>query len=108
MDITPIISAFIAILGVLLTSLFVPWLKRKLSAERYNQLQTWIHTFVLAAEQLYGAGNGRAKLEYVGNMLRAKGIEVDIDDVEDEIRAMIEAAVRELGDKEIKESDNAA
>jgi hypothetical protein len=41
-------------------------------------------------------------------MLRAKGIEVDIDDVEDEIRAMIEAAVRELGDKEIKESDNAA
>jgi len=108
MDITPIISAFIAILGVLLTSLFVPWLKRRLSAERYNQLQTWVRTFVLAAEQIYGAGNGRAKLEYVGNMLRAKGIEVDIDDVEDEIRAMIEAAVRELGDKEIKESDNAA
>ncbi len=108
MDITPIISAFIAILGVLLTSLFVPWLKRKLSAERYNQLQAWVRTFVLAAEQIYGAGKGDEKLRYVADLLRQKGIEVDVDNLTDEVRAMIEAAVRELGDKEIKESDNAA
>lgn len=103
MDITPIISAFIAIFGVLLTSLFIPWLKRKLSAERYNQMQTWVRTFVLAAEQVYGAGNGREKLRYVGEMLRAKGIDVDIDNLEDEVRAMIEAAVRELGEAEVKQ-----
>lgn len=69
MDITPIISAFIAIFGVLLTSLFVPWLKRKLSAERYNQLQTWVRTFVLAAEQIYGAGKGDEKLRYVADQI---------------------------------------
>ncbi len=107
-DITPIINAVIALLGAIIVAWIIPLIKQKVSGDKYKKLQTWIQTFVLAAEQLYGAGNGRAKLEYVGNMLRAKGIEVDIDDVEDEIRAMIEAAVRELGDKEIKESDNAA
>lgn len=101
-DITPIISAFIAILGVLITSLFIPWLKRKITAERYNQMQTWVRTFVLAAEQIYGAGKGDEKLRYVADLLRQKGIEVDVDNLTDEVRAMIEAAVRELGEAEIK------
>jgi hypothetical protein len=54
------------------------------------------------AEQIYGAGKGRNKLEYVAAALRAKGYYVDTDSVTDEIRAMIEAAVRELGSAEVK------
>lgn len=41
-----------------------------------------------AAEQLYGAGNGSAKLKYVETELEARGLKVDA--------AAIEAAVREM------------
>jgi uncharacterized protein YajQ (UPF0234 family) len=99
-DITPVVNAFIAIISALIAAVLIPWIKRRFD---YKDLQTWVKVCVLAAEQIYGAGNGRAKLEYVADLLRDKGIEVDIDDITDEIRAMIEAAVRELGDAEKKE-----
>lgn len=38
----------------------------------------------------------------MADLLRQKGIEVDVDNLTDEVRAMIEAAVRELGEAEIK------
>lgn len=39
----------------------------------------------------------------MADLLRQKGIEVDVDNLTDEVCAMIEAAVRELGDAEKKE-----
>lgn len=41
-----------------------------------------------AAEQIYGAGKGSTKYEYVEDELKARGLEVDA--------AAIEAAVREM------------
>lgn len=102
MDITPIISMLIALIGLMITSILIPWVKRKITAEKYSQIAGWVNIAVLAAEQLYGAGRGDEKLAYVAALLHEKGIEFDPENLKDEIRAMIEAAVRTLGDDEIK------
>ena len=43
---------------------------------------------MFAAEQMFGAGNGKEKLMYAKGRLAEKGFKIDIDE--------IEAAVREL------------
>lgn len=47
-----------------------------------------VKILVYAAEQLYGAGKGDVKLQYVEDELESRGLKVDI--------AAIEAAVREM------------
>ena len=96
MDITTIVTAIITLLGAVLTAFVVPLLKNKLSADKLAALSNTITTLVQAAEQLYGTGTGQQKLDYVVSMLAAKGIAVDMDNVADSTRAMIEAAVLQL------------
>lgn len=45
-----------------------------------------------AAEQAYGPGHGKEKLEYVAGKLRGKGFAVDIDQIEAVVRMMNEGA----------------
>lgn len=97
MDITSIATTVIAIIGVVLTTFVVPWIKTKWSADKLSALSKTITTLVQAAEQIYGAGTGQKKLDYVVAALAAKGITVDMDNVADSTRAMIEAAVLQLG-----------
>ena len=47
-----------------------------------------IRILVFAAEQIYGAGKGSTKYQYVEDELKARGLEIDA--------AAIEAAVREM------------
>ena len=47
-----------------------------------------VRVLVYAAEQIYGAGKGSVKLEYVCDELEARGLKVDL--------SAIEAAVREM------------
>ena len=47
-------------------------------------------------------GVAMKKLAYVAALLHEKGIVFDPENLKDEIRAMIEAAVRTLGDDEVK------
>lgn len=102
MDITPYLQLLLTLIGLLMTGVLIPWIKTKIDAGRLAKIAKYVDIFVLAAEQIYGAGNGRNKLEYVAAALRAKGYYVDTDSITDEVRAMIEAAVRELGGAEIK------
>lgn len=87
-DLTPIVQVVIALLAAIITAKVVPWLKAKLNAEQYATLTAVTKTLVYAAEQLFGAGKGDAKIDYVVRQLSAKGYAVD--------RAAIEAQVREL------------
>lgn len=86
-DLTPIIQAVIALIAALITSKLIPWIKAKTTNEQQAMLRATVKTLVFAAEQIYGAGNGEAKLEYVAEMLREKGFEYD--------RIEVEAAVKE-------------
>lgn len=91
-DLTDIIGALIALMSMLITSFVIPYIKEKLSAEKYEKLKTFVRVAVAAAEQIYGSGMGQQKKEYVISLLLSKGIVVDVD----EITAMIESEVYKL------------
>lgn len=86
-DLTPIIQAIIALLAAVVTYKLIPWIKAKTTNEQQALLSATVKTLVFAAEQLYGAGNGDEKLDYVVKQLETKGFTAD--------RAVIEAAVKE-------------
>ena len=86
-DLTDIIQAIIALLAALVTYKLVPWIKNRTTAEQQALLSATTKTLVYAAEQLYGAGRGAEKLDYVAAELEKRGFTAD--------RAAIEAAVAE-------------
>lgn len=86
-DLTPILQAVIALLAALVTYRLIPWIRANTTLRQQAFIQVTVQTLVYAAEQLYGAGNGSKKLEYVKEQLAKKGFDVD--------RAEIEAAVYE-------------
>lgn len=97
-DFTPIIEILIALISAIITSFIIPILKQRLSAEKYENLKTWVGIAVKAAEQLYGSKTGKQKKEYVVSFLLSKGIVFDVDDV----TALIESEVYKLtGEKTV-------
>lgn len=92
-DITPIIEAVFALIGVVITVIVIPYIKSKTTAAEQQEINAWVKIAVAAAEQIYkGSGRGDEKKQYVLNWLKEHGITVD----EQAIDAMIEAAVYEL------------
>lgn len=91
-DYTELIQALIALVSVLITTFLIPLLKKKLSAEKLEELKKWVGIAVNAAEQLYGSKTGQQKKDYVVSFLLSKGIKFDVD----EVTAMIEAEVYKL------------
>lgn len=86
-DLTPIIQAIIALLAAIVTYKLIPWIKAKTTVEQQVMLSATARTLVFAAEQIYGAGRGPEKLDYVISELKKQGFTAD--------RALVEAAVRE-------------
>ena len=86
-DLTPIFEVILALLAALVTYKLIPWIKARTTAEQQSLLAATVRTLVYAAEQLYGAGKGAEKLDYVIKELEARGFTAD--------RAAIEAAVKE-------------
>lgn len=95
-DLTALVQAVIALIGALISAFVIPWLKRKISAEKLAEVSTWVEIAIEAAEQLYeGSGRGAEKKEYVIQFLQQKGYTVDMAAIEN----MIEAAVYNLPPK---------
>lgn len=86
-DITPIVQAIIALVAALITAKLVPWIKARTTVEQQALLRATIKTLVFAAEQLYGAGEGEQKLDYVIKQLEDRGFTAN--------RAEIEAVIKE-------------
>ena len=86
-NLTPIIQVLIALLAAIITYRVIPWIQANTTIKQQALIRATVQTLVFAAEQLYGAGNGSKKLEYVKEQLAAKGFDID--------RAEIEAAVYE-------------
>lgn len=93
LDITPILEAALTLLAVMITSIVVPYIKSKTTAQQQAEINAWVKIAVSAAEQIYaGSGRGAEKKAYVLDWLRAHGITVD----ESKLDALIESAVYEL------------
>ena len=92
-DLTPVVNALITLLGLLLTTFLIPWIKLKVSTEKLEQVKKWTAVGVKAAEMIYKESSmGEAKKNYVRKFLESKGYKLDIDTVD----ALIEATVREM------------
>lgn len=92
-DLTEIIVTLIGLVATVLATFLIPYLKQKMSAEKFNEMQMWVSIAVKAAEMLYtGAGRGEEKKTYVTEFLNSKGYTIDAASIEN----MIEAAVLEM------------
>lgn len=92
-DLTPIIEAVAALIGVVITCILVPFIRSKTTAEQQKEINAWAKIAVSAAEQIFkGSRRGEEKKQYVIAWLKERGFTVD----ENELDALIEAAVYEL------------
>lgn len=86
-DLTAIFQAILALLAAIITYKVIPWIKARTTNEQQSMLKAAVRTLVYAAEQIYGAGKGSEKLDFVVKQLEAQGYTVN--------RVEIEAAVGE-------------
>ncbi len=97
-DLQPVISAAVALMAAIITTVLVPYIKGKLTQQQYDRLLEAVRTAVAAAEQLYPQENsGTDKKLYVRRLLSERGY----DSFKPEIDAMIEAAVSKINGVEV-------
>lgn len=94
-DITKIIvEALVSILAVIITSYLIPWIKSKISAEKYATIQEYCELAVRSAEMLYTEEEWKQKKDYVLSCVTAKLHEIGLELSELEINAIIEGFVQ--------------
>ena len=94
-DVTQVIVALIGLIGVLLSTVIVPLVRSKTTAQNWNNAIFWVKMAVQSAEQIYtGTGMGAKKKEYVEAFLKKNNIELDPSQLD----VAIEAAVKEIKD----------
>ena len=81
-DLTPILEALLGLLAAIITVKVIPWIKAKTTNEQQIKIEAAVRTAVFAAEQIYGAGHGKEKLDYAAEYLHNHGYEVDLDQIE--------------------------
>lgn len=109
-DLTPILQAVIALLAAIITAKLIPWIKSKTTAQQQSALLATVRILVYAAEQLYGAGKGDEKLDYVCNQLRERGYEVNRAEIEATVYAEMKNVLplQALNAQEIRETAGVA
>lgn len=96
-DFTPLLEALIGLAATAITVFLIPWLKARYGNEVLEKARGWVEIGVLAAEKLYGAGNGDAKLAYVTDFLAQHKIKVDIDT----LKALVNAEIKKMEQNKI-------
>ncbi len=92
MDITPIVSAGIALIGAIITTFVVPYIKTKKSAAEIEKLEHIASTAVHAAQQIFDKEQKEEKKQYALAYLEKKGYKLNIDAAS----AIIEAEVHKM------------
>lgn len=96
-DITPIITAVIALISVIITVFLIPYIRTKTTATQQAIIAAIVQTSVYGFEQLIqGDGMGAKRfinvIDDVQEKLKKRGITFNYED----IRLQIEAAVKQL------------
>ncbi len=95
-DLTQIILAVITLIFGLISRYAIPYAKSKLNSDQMDILRTAVKTAVYAADQLYNSDQGKAKKQYVIDLLKEQGYIVDPEQIEPTMDALIESMVKEL------------
>ncbi len=100
-NLTEIIVAFIGLLGVIVTSVLVPFLKSKMSVEQQKKLAQSVKIVVSAVEQLYSNGVivKENKKQIAIKKLKEMGIDTTDDRIYKQVDMLIEAFVSEMNGK---------
>lgn len=89
-DLTPIVNALITLAALLITTFLIPWIKKKVDAEKLTEIQRWATIAVEAAEMIYNSsGMGEVKKKYVADFLASKGYKLDQDAVDKLIESIV-------------------
>ena len=92
-QITQIILALITLVGTIVGTFLVPYLKIKTTKEQRENTYIIIKYAVQASEQIFNkGGQGIEKYDYVVKYIKGLGIKVD----EKDLKVLIESAVKEL------------
>ena len=92
-QITQIILAAFGLVGTLIGTLLVPYIRSKTTAEQRKNVYTIIKFAVQAAEQIFNkGGQGVEKYDYVVKYVKSLGIKIE----EKDLKILIESAVKEL------------
>lgn len=89
-DLTPIIEALVMLAAGLITYKLLPWIKARATTEQLVVVESVTRILVFAAEQIYGAGKGDEKLDYVIKELEKRGFTADRAAIEAVVKANIE------------------
>ena len=87
-DLTPLFQALLAFLASLVTYKLIPWINARTTIQQQEKLRAAVKVAVFAAEQMFGAGNGKEKLMYVKGRLADKGFKIDIDEIEAKVQEL--------------------
>ena len=91
---TPLVNAFVVLLGAVITAFLVPLIKRKLTEAQQKEMARWVEIAVKAAEQIIrGTKVGKERKEWVLAYLRDRGFDLDDEEVAAQVDALIEAFV---------------
>lgn len=97
-DITQIVVAVIGLLGLIITTVLVPWIKSKMTNEQWQMIVNYVYAGVQAAEIIFNAqGQGEAKFEWVADYIEQRCAEHGIKIDGDTIKVVIENAWKEFG-----------
>ena len=97
-DITEIVVAVLGLLGLIVTTVLVPWIKSKMTNEQWQTITSYAVAGVQAAEIIFNVqGQGEAKFEWVADYIEQRCAEHGIKIDADTIKVVIENAWAELG-----------
>ena len=97
-DITQIVVAVLGLLGLIITTVLVPWIKSKITNEQWQMIVNYACAGVQAAEIIFNAqGQGEAKFAWVADYVEQRCAEHGIKIDTDTIKVAIENAWKEFG-----------
>ena len=92
-----IILGLISILGIIITSVVVPYIKEKLGNEKLAKYEYWVSMAVGAAEMIFKEqGMGKTKKEYVVNFLKDMFNKNKIVITDEQLEILVESAVKQM------------
>ena len=92
-DMTQVIVALIGLIGVILSTVVIPLVRSKTTAQKWENAMFWVRLAVQCAEQIYNeTGMGEQKKAFVEKFLAEHNIKLDPDQID----VAIEAAVLEI------------
>ncbi len=92
-----IILALIPVLGTILTSVIVPYIREKIGNEKLAKYEYWASMAVECAEMMFKEqGMGETKKEYVTNFLNEMFNKNKIVITEEQLNILIESCVKQM------------